>query len=63
MKVAKSKTKEGLLKLINEYYYTTNCIITDSNGVVNTKLNKTLGIVKLVRGAYEYHAFPPAKKI
>lgn len=56
MKIAKSKTKEGLLKLINEYYYTTNCIITDSDEVVNTKLNKTLGVVKLVRGAYEYHA-------
>lgn len=56
MKIAKSKTKEGLLKLINEYYYTTNCIITDSDEVVNTKLNKTLGVVKLVKGAYEYHA-------
>lgn len=59
MKVAKSKDKESLLKLINEYYYTTNCIITDSNEVVNTKLNKTLGIVKLVRGAYEYHVLRP----
>lgn len=55
MKIAKSKTKDGLLKLINEYYYTTNCIITDSDEVVNTKLNKTLGVVKFVRGAYEYH--------
>ena len=61
MKIAKSKTKEGLTKLINEYYYSTNCVITDSNEVVNTKLNKTLGIVKLVGGAFEYHAFPPVK--
>lgn len=61
MKIAKSKTKEGLTKLVNEFYFTNNCIITDSDEVVNTKLNKTLGIVKLVRGAFEYHAFPPVK--
>lgn len=56
MKIAKSRTKEGLLKLINEFYFTNNCIITEANEVVNTKLNKTLGVVKFVRGAYEYHA-------
>ena len=61
MKIAKSKDKESLLKLINEFYFTNNCVITDSNEVVNTKLNKSLGIVKLVRGAFEYHAFPPVK--
>ena len=61
MKIAKSKTKEGLTKLVNEFYFTNNCIITDSDEVVNTKLNKTLGIVKLVSGAFEYHAFPPVK--
>ena len=57
MKIAKSSTKEGLLKLINEYYYTTNCIITESNEVVNTKLNKTLGMVKEVKQGFKYHAF------
>lgn len=57
MKIAKSKTKESLLKLINEFYFTSNCIITEANEVVNTKLNKTLGVVKFVRGAYEYHAY------
>lgn len=56
MKVAKSKTKEGLLKLINEFYYTNNCIINENNEVINTKLNKTLGVVKLIKSAYEYHA-------
>ena len=49
MKIASSDTKENLLKLINKYYYTENCIITDTNEVVNTKLNKTLGKVE-VRG-------------
>ena len=57
MKVAKSKTKEGLLKLINEFYYTNNCIIDENNEVINTKLNKTLGVVKLIKGVYEYHAY------
>ena len=57
MKIATAPTKEKLLKLINEYYYTTNCIITESNEVVNTKLNKTLGVVKQVKGRFEYHAF------
>ena len=46
MKIASSNTKEGLLKLINQYYYSTNCIITEANEVVNTKLNKTLGRVE-----------------
>lgn len=46
MKIASSNTKEELLKLINQYYYSTNCIITEANEVVNTKLNKTLGRVE-----------------
>jgi len=55
MKVASSKNKENLLKLINQYYYTTNCIITDSNQVVNTKLNKVSGNVKETKRGVEYH--------
>ena len=57
MKIASSKTKEGLLKLINEYYYTTNCIITESNELVNTKLNKTLGMIKETKKGFEYYIF------
>ena len=57
MKIAKSDTKDGLLKLINEFYYTQNCIITESNEVINTKLNKTLGTVKETKKGFEYHAF------
>ena len=44
MKIASSDTKEGLIKLINQYYYTTNCTITEANQVV--QLNKTLGRVE-----------------
>ena len=44
MKIASSNTKEGLIKLINQYYYTTNCTITEANQVV--QLNKTLGRVE-----------------
>jgi hypothetical protein len=55
MKIATSTTKENLLKLINEYYYSTNYIITDNNEVVNTKLNKVLGFVKENKKRFEYH--------
>ncbi len=57
MKIAKSNTKDNLLILINNFYYSTNCIITDNNEVVNTKLNKTLGIVKETKKGFEYHAY------
>ena len=54
MKIASSNTKEGLLKLINQYYYTTNCIIREDNQVVNTKLNKTLGRVEVKGKQFNY---------
>ena len=57
MKIASSPTKENLLKLINEFYFTTNCIISESNEVINTKLNKTLGMVKESKKRFEYHSF------
>lgn len=57
MKIASAPTKESLLKLINEYYFTNNCIITESNEVVNTKLNRTLGMIKEKKGRFEYHIF------
>ena len=56
MKVCSSGTKENLLKLINEFYFTSNCIITDENKVVNTKLNKELGEVKQERKKLVYYA-------
>ena len=57
MKTITSPTKEGLLKAINEFYYSTSYIITESNGAFNTKLNKTLGMVKETKRGFEYHAF------
>ena len=56
MKICSSPTKEMLLQLINEYYFTTNCIITDEDKVVNTKLNKELGKVKQERKRFIYYA-------
>ena len=54
MKIASSDTKENLLKLINKYYYTTNCIIQEDNHVLNTKLNKTLGRVEVKGKRFNY---------
>lgn len=55
MKIASSNNKENLLKLINEYYYTTNCIINENNEVYNTKLNKLLGNVIFKHGKYIFN--------
>jgi hypothetical protein len=57
MKIATAPTKERLLTLINQFYYTSNCIINESNEVINTKLNKTLGMVKESKKRFEYHSF------
>ena len=57
MKIATAPTKERLLTLINQFYYTSNCIISESNEVINTKLNKTLGMVKESKKRFEYHSF------
>lgn len=58
MKIATSATKERLLILINQYYYTNNCIINEQNEVYNTKLNKKLGVVKIERKRFVYYAQP-----
>lgn len=51
-------TKEDLQKMINEYYYSTNYIITDDNRAYNTKLDKYLdNIIEFKRNRwYFYHA-------
>ena len=48
MLLATSPTKKRLLQLINEYFYTNNCIITDDNKVFNTKLNRILDGYKII---------------
>lgn len=50
------RNKREFVKLINEFYFTSNCIITDENKVVNTKLNKELGEVKQERKRLVYYA-------
>jgi hypothetical protein len=37
--MATSPTKEGLQKLINEFYFSQNYIITNNNKLENSKLN------------------------
>jgi hypothetical protein len=54
MKIASAPTKERLNNLINEFYYTKNCIINEKNEVFNTKLNKKLGYVKNIKNRFIY---------
>lgn len=58
MKIASAPTKERLTKLINEFYYSKNYVITISNEVYNTKLDKVVGMVKdTKKGRFEFHTF------
>ena len=52
--IASSKTKKGLEKLINEYFFSNNYIITDDNRVFNTKLNKYNDNVKIIIDGKRY---------
>ena len=45
--IASAGTKEDLEKIINEYYFSTNYIITENNDVYNTKKEYTLDTVKV----------------
>lgn len=40
--VCSAGSKEDLQKMINEYYYSENYIITDEGKIYNTKTDKTL---------------------
>lgn len=54
MKIASAPNEERLIKLIKEYYFTDN--IEVKNGVVyNTKLNKSLGVIRKVKNRYSFH--------
>lgn len=61
MKVVSAPTQERVLKLINEFYFTTNCIIDENNKVLNTKLNRILGEVKKEKSRFVYYSFPVTK--
>jgi len=54
-KICSSSTKEGLLDLINEYYYSSNYIIREDASVFNTKTEKVLGLVKKEKGRFIYY--------
>ena len=52
--ICSSNTIDALLIMIKQYYYTENIIINEENEVINTKLDKKLGIVKLEKKRYKY---------
>lgn len=54
MLVATAPTKDRLLKLIKDFYYSDNILITDDNKVINSKLNKELGIVTNTKKRFQY---------
>lgn len=56
MKIASSATKDGVLRLIKDFYISDNLIIKDNNEVKNTKLNKVLGFVKVEKKRFVYYA-------
>ena len=54
--IASATTKEKLEKLINEYYYSNNWVITDNNMIYNTLKDRfSIGtIVVLKKGRYQF---------
>jgi hypothetical protein len=56
MIVATAPTKERILILIKKFYYSENIVITDNNEVLNTKLNKKVGIVTNSKKRFQFLA-------
>jgi hypothetical protein len=56
MIVATAPTKERILTLIKKFYYSENIVITDNNEVLNTKLNKKVGIVTNSKKRFQFLA-------
>ena len=56
MLICSAPTKENLVKLINEFYFSENYVITEDNKVYNTKLDKFIdgGIIEFKRNRYYY---------
>lgn len=58
-KIATSNSKEGLTRLINEYYYSTNWEVIESEKgnlyAFNNKLQQSLGRVEYKNKKYTYH--------
>lgn len=54
MKILSAASQERALEMIKKYYFTENIDIRD--GVVyNTKLNKSLGVIRKVKNRYSFH--------
>lgn len=54
MKILSAASQERALEMIKKYYYSDNIDIRD--GVVyNTKLNKSLGVIRKVKNRYSFH--------
>lgn len=54
MKIASAASQERVLEMIKKYYFTENIEIRE--GVVyNTKLNKSLGVIRKVKNRYSFH--------
>lgn len=56
MIVATAPTKERILTLIKKFYYSENIVITDDNEVLNTKLNKKVGIITNSKKRFQFLA-------
>jgi hypothetical protein len=52
--ICSSPTKQGLEKMINEFYYSVNYIIKD-NRAFNTKLNRFAGIIKEKKNRFYFY--------
>lgn len=54
--ICSAGNKEDLQKMINEYFFSQNYIITDNNRVYNTKLEKYIdNTVEIKRGRYCFY--------
>lgn len=47
--IMSAPTKEELVKMINEYFYSSNYIITDDGKIYNTKTKQTLDYLYQVK--------------
>lgn len=52
--IASSATEEGLVKLINKFYYSENYILKD-NQAYNTRLEIYRGRVEVKKGRYKFY--------
>lgn len=54
-KICSSGTIEGLVKLINQYYFSSYWTVGENLEAYNTKLLKTAGKIELKRNKYTFY--------